>query len=105
MDAATAVSGSGPGYLFYIFDQMVKVGIELGFSKEESTALVKQTAFGAGLLWREGSEEISELRERVASEGGTTEAAFMKFDELEVLAGIRAGMMAAFERSRHFGKG
>lgn len=91
MDAVTALTGSGPAYLFYVFEHLVKVACELGFSEQEAKLLLTHTAGGAIELWRQQECSLSELRAQVTSKGGTTEAALKVF--------IEAGVGAAFERA------
>ncbi len=81
MDAVTAVSGSGPAYLFALAEALIDGAIALGFTKPEATLLVGQTLSGAVRYWLESGQEPSRLREQVTSPGGTTAAA------LQVLAG------------------
>lgn len=80
-DAVTAISGSGPAYVFAFMEALESAGIELGLEPEVARALVRQTVAGAALLARSGDAEPAELRRRVTSPGGTTQAA------LGVLAG------------------
>lgn len=80
-DAVTAISGSGPAYVFAFMEALESAGVELGLEPEVSRALVRQTVAGAALLARTSEIEPAELRRRVTSPGGTTQAA------LGVLAG------------------
>jgi pyrroline-5-carboxylate reductase len=99
VDAATAVSGSGPAYLFYLAEQMIEVAKTLGFSGDEAELLVKQTLQGASLLLQ-NEESAAELRRRVTSPGGTTEAALKRFGEGKVEEHLRAGLECAYKRAR-----
>jgi len=96
MDAVTAVSGSGPAYVFYVAEAMKGAGIKLGLAPHVADQLVRQTIKGAGALLAQSHEEPHTLRERVTSPGGTTEAA------LKVMEGakIRAIFTKALERAR-----
>jgi pyrroline-5-carboxylate reductase len=92
IDTVTAVSGSGPAYYFLLMEEMIKAAVESGLSNEAAKDLVLQTAKGAALLAAEGNknnESVSELRRKVTSPGGTTEAA------LKVLADGRFGLLIA----------
>lgn len=100
IDAATAISGSGPAYLFYLAEQMLTEACELGFSQEEATQLVQQTLLGATLLWQQSQFPPDELRRRVTSPGGTTDAALRVFEQVGVGMGLRNGVQSAFARAR-----
>ena len=86
MDAVTAVSGSGPAYYFLLMEEMIKAGVKLGLSEKVAEKLVLQTAKGAAMLaidGAQGGEMPGELRRKVTSPGGTTEAALKVFSEGE----------------------
>jgi len=103
IDAVTAVSGSGPAYFFLLMEEMTKAGIELGLSKNVAKELVLQTAKGAALLAAERDKEAespAELRRKVTSPGGTTEAALKIFAEGDVGPLIQAALKRACERSK-----
>lgn len=99
MDAVTALSGSGPAYLFLVMEAMEQAGIELGLSAENARLLAIQTAFGAARLALEIEEAPATLRERVTSPGGTTEEALRVFDESELKAIFSKAMTAARDRA------
>ena len=104
IDTVTAVSGSGPAYFFYLMDAMVKAAQEGGLNPETSRQLTLQTALGAAQLALASNEALTELRRRVTSPGGTTQAAVEVLDENgceEIL--IRA-VHAARERSIELAK-
>ncbi len=98
LDAATAISGSGPAYIFYLIEHYVKAATELGFSVDEAEFLVAQTIVGALGLWTSSGEQPTELRQRVTSKGGTTAAAIETFEEHAVGSALRDGIHRAFER-------
>lgn len=100
IDAATAVSGSGTGYIAYFVEHMVAQSQKLGFSYTESCTLVARTMEGAVALWQQLGVSPEELRQAVTSPGGTTAAAIASFDEHGVGLGIQSGMQAAFNRSK-----
>jgi len=75
IDAATAVSGSGPAYVFYLAEHWMRAAEALGFSPTQATALVRQTLRGATELWQSSGISAKQLREQVTSKGGTTAAA------------------------------
>ena len=103
MDAVTAVSGSGPGYVFYFLEAMEKAATDLGFDAETARRISVETFAGAAQLAAQSSESLSTLRQRVTSKGGTTEAALLAFDTAGVAAGIERGIMAADTRGRELG--
>ena len=98
LDAATAISGSGPAYIFYIIEHYVKAAQELGFSTDEAEFLVAQTIVGTLGLWTSTGEQPAELRQRVTSKGGTTAAALETFEEHAIGSALRDGIHRAFER-------
>ncbi len=100
IDAATAVSASGPGYIFYLIEHMVRAAEQLGFSREEADVLVAQTVAGSIAMWRESKLEPEELRAMVTSRGGTTAAALEVFERGYLGKILQAGMRRADERCR-----
>ena len=104
MDAVTAVSGSGPAYVFYLAEQMIEAGRLLGLSEQQSKLLTLQTIAGAGKMLLNSNEEPNDLRSKVTSPGGTTQAAIETMESLRVGSGIRQGVLAAAERGKLLGK-
>jgi pyrroline-5-carboxylate reductase len=104
MDAVTAVSGSGPAYFFYLAEKLAAAGVELGLSEEDARLLTRVTFEGAAKLLAESAETPEELRRRVASPGGTTEAAIKTFDALGFAKTISAAARAAHDRARELGR-
>jgi pyrroline-5-carboxylate reductase len=103
LDAVTAVSGSGPAYFFYLMENMVKAGLELGLPERTASELVLQTALGAAMLAKQAAqrgEGPEELRHKVTSPGGTTHAAVTVFEEKGTAITIQAALRAACARSR-----
>jgi pyrroline-5-carboxylate reductase len=98
MDGATALSGSGPAYFFYIVKAMIQAGKELGFSESAATTLVKQTMLGAFHQINASSQNLDELITTVASRGGTTEAALDVFEKGELDTLIKDAIFRAKER-------
>lgn len=96
-DAVTAISGSGPAYLFFVVESMIEAGVHLGLPRGTATELVVQTVVGSGAMLRETGTHPTVLREQVTSPGGTTAAALR---ELEV-HGVRAAFLAAMEAARN----
>lgn len=99
MDAVTALSGSGPAYFFLLMEAMAAAGVELGLPADVAAALAVQTALGAGRLAAESPDGPAELRRRVTSPGGTTEAALRVFAEGGFERLVSAAMKAARDRS------
>jgi pyrroline-5-carboxylate reductase len=104
MDAVTALSGSGPGFLFRIMECFVEAGERLGFDKEISKRLVVQTFIGATQLAGESEKTLSELREMVTSPGGTTEAGLAVFEDKDLGSLIQEVLEAAHRRGVELGK-
>lgn len=102
-DAVTAVSGSGPAYVFHLAEHMIAAGVEAGLDPEAARTLTVQTLVGASQLLAKSTESPEELRRRVTSPNGTTHAAITTFDERGVGDGIRAGVRAAIDRSAELG--
>jgi pyrroline-5-carboxylate reductase len=102
-NSLTAVSGSGPAYIFYVIESMVAGAVELGIDREMATELVVQTVFGAATLIQQSGDEAQILRERVSSPGGTTVAAINTLDTHGVRAAFSAAMSAARTRSEELG--
>jgi len=103
MDVVTAVSGSGPAYFFLLAEEMIKAGTELGLEEETARKLVLQTARGAAMLAVQADAEgqsPAQLREKVTSPGGTTEAALEELSSNEFGKLIDGAVRRAFERGR-----
>lgn len=104
LDAVTALSGSGPAYVFFFLEALLQGGQELGLSAEQSRALALATLRGATELAALSPESPATLRERVTSKGGTTAAALDVFYGEGVDRTIRAAMQAAYARAGQLGK-
>jgi pyrroline-5-carboxylate reductase len=104
IDSATALSGSGPAYVYYFMNAMIKAGVELGFTPAQAELLVNQTFMGSVHLQNRNNLSCEDLMRRVASKGGTTEAAFRVFDEKSLEPSIMEGLYSAFRRSLELGK-
>ena len=103
MDAVTAVSGSGPAYVFYFIEAMEAAALNLGFDPSAARRLTVETFLGAARLAEQSQESISTLRERVTSKGGTTEAALLSFGASGIAGAIEHGIVAAEARGRELG--
>ena len=99
-DAVTAISGSGPAYLFFVVEAMIDAGVMLGLPRDISTILVNQTMFGSAKLLIESGQHPTVLREQVTSPGGTTAAALRQLEDHRVKAAFITAMEAARDRSR-----
>jgi pyrroline-5-carboxylate reductase len=104
MDAVTAVSGSGPAYIYYVAEAMQTAGEELGLDHETAKSLLIQTLLGAANMLSESDGQAATLRKAITSAGGTTEAAIRTFDERHVKESIAAGIKAAAAQSKHLGE-
>jgi pyrroline-5-carboxylate reductase len=103
LDAVTAVSGSGPAYVFYFIEALARAAAELGLTAEQSRRLAVQTFVGAAHLAADSSEPLSTLRARVTSKGGTTAAALDWLEANAVEARIIEAVHAAHRRARELG--
>lgn len=104
IDAVTAVSGSGPAYVFHFIECLTEAGVQAGLPREIASELAMQTVMGAGVLASESKDTPTKLREQVTSPNGTTAAAlavFMEGDRLKSLVG--AAVEAARKRSIELG--
>ncbi|QDX81823.1 pyrroline-5-carboxylate reductase [Denitratisoma sp. DHT3] len=100
MDAVTAISGSGPGYVFYLMEALENAARDLGFDDATARLMTVETFVGAARLAGQSAESVAVLRQRVTSKGGTTEAALNSFEADGVMAAIRRGTAAANQRGR-----
>jgi pyrroline-5-carboxylate reductase len=103
IDAATAISGSGPAYVFYFMNSMIKAAEGLGFSQSEAELLVNQTFMGSVDLQNSSSLSNEEWIKKVASKGGTTEQALKVFNEKSVENSIIKAVQAANNRALELG--
>jgi pyrroline-5-carboxylate reductase len=99
IDAATAISGSGPAYFFYLLEALIATAVEFGFTPEQARRLAVQTAKGAAATAESEADEPAVLRERVTSPGGTTAAAFAVLEDADVRAIFRRAIHAARRRA------
>lgn len=104
LDAVTAMSGSGPAYVFYFLEAMARAGENLGLSHEQSLQLAMATFAGASELARRSDAGPAELRQRVTSKGGTTHAAIESLQHAEVGAALERAIAAAERRARELGE-
>jgi pyrroline-5-carboxylate reductase len=104
IDPVTAVSGSGPAYVFYFLEAMQQAALEMGLSKEQGRELAIATFTGAAQLAAQSDEPAEVLRQRVTSKGGTTHAAITSMEAAGVKEAIVDAMKAAAARGRELGE-
>jgi pyrroline-5-carboxylate reductase len=102
-DAATALSGSGPAYVYFLVEAMVDAGILLGMPRQTALEMVIQTVYGAATMLRESGEHPVILREAVTSPAGTTISAVRELERHRVRAAFLAAIEAARDRGRELG--
>lgn len=105
LDAVTAVSGSGPAYFFLFMESMQQAAVDMGLDEEQARLLVLQTAFGSAKLALESDDDVSLLRQKVTSKGGTTEAALKQFNEAGFQKIVDLSMKAAQARAVQLSQG
>ncbi len=103
LDAVTALSGSGPAYVFYFLEAMTRAGVGMGLTEQQAHQLAVGTFVGAAELARRSDEPPALLRERVTSKGGTTYAALQSMESDGVGARFEAAMRAAEQRAHELG--
>jgi pyrroline-5-carboxylate reductase len=103
MDAVTAISGSGPAYVFYLIEALQDAAISLGMTAEESSMLAVQTFAGASLLASQSETDIQTLRAQVTSKGGTTEQGILALESANIKNIILAAAKAAADKSKSLG--
>jgi len=104
LDPVTAVSGSGPAYVFWFIEQLASSGEKLGLPADISRTLALQTVLGAAKLAASSGESPATLRKNVTSRGGTTEAALKVFDEEKLAERFTRALEAASRRGEELGK-
>ena len=104
LDAVTALSGSGPAYVFYFLEAMRDAGTRMGLTADMSQQLAVNTFIGAATLAQRADEPLQTLRERVTSKGGTTHAALTSLDHAGVKARFEDALLAAQRRAQELGQ-
>lgn len=102
-DALTAVSGSGPAYVFYLAEKMIDAAVDLGLDEATARVMVHQTILGSAMLLATSAEDAADLRAKVTSKGGTTAAAIAELDRRQVGDALGAAITAARDRGRELG--
>jgi pyrroline-5-carboxylate reductase len=100
LDAVTALSGSGPAYVFYVAEAMIKAGVEVGLPEDAAKKLALQTVLGSARLMVEGGDPPDVLRKKVTSPGGTTEAALQVMNDRKLVDIFVEAIKAAARRSK-----
>ncbi len=104
LDTVTAISGSGPAYVFYVLEAMVDAGVQMGLTPEQAHQLAVGTFVGASELARSSSDTPAVLREKVTSKGGTTYAALTVMQNKGIHASLVEAMQAARDRAKTLGQ-
>lgn len=104
IDKATAISGSGPAYVWYFMESLIKAGVKLGLKEAVSRKLTSQTFLGASMLASAGIEDEKTLRARVTSKGGTTEQAIKIFDKKKLGKILEEAAKNAYKRTKELSK-
>ena len=103
LDMATALSGSGPAYVFMFMEALIDVGVHMGFARRDAEALVTQTLLGSVLYARQSGLHSAQLRNQVTSPGGTTAAALHEMEKGGLRTVLSEGVWAAYRRSQALG--
>lgn len=104
LDAVTAVSGSGPAYFFLFMEAMQAAGEQLGLTADAAKILTQQTALGAAQMAQASDVDVAELRRRVTSPNGTTQAAIESLEANDLRATVGQALAAAYTRSEAIAK-
>ncbi len=103
LDAITALSGSGPAYYYWFSEVLADAANKIGFTKEESDILVRQTFIGAAEILKTEEEDFLQLRHQITSKGGTTEAAIEVLSQSNLKMAVLSAIEAALQRSKDLG--
>lgn len=104
IDPVTAVSASGPAYVFWFIEQLAAAAVKLGIAPDDALKLAKETVLGAARLAVSSEKDPSQLRQEVTSKGGTTEAALKVFDEEKLAERLIRAIEAASRRGEEMGR-
>jgi pyrroline-5-carboxylate reductase len=99
MDAVTAISGSGPAYVFYLIEALQEAGLALGLKSDAAQLLALETFAGASLLATKSQEDVKTLRAQVTSKGGTTEQGILTLENMHLKEVILLATKAAADKS------
>ena len=104
IDMATALSGSGPAYVFLFIESLADAGVRMGFARPIAEQLALQTALGSVLYAQQSGLHLAELRNRVTSPGGTTAEALHVFEQGGLRALVSDAVMAAYDKAKSLGE-
>ena len=104
IDMATAVSGSGPAYVFLFMESLVDAAVHIGLPRDIAQELVLQTVLGSGHFAQKSGKELAELRRMVTSPGGTTAEALLQFEKGEFTELVKQAVKAAHNKAKELGK-
>jgi len=104
VDMATAVSSSGPAYIFLVMEAMIDAAVHIGLRRDQAEKMVKQTIYGSSLYARESGRHPAVLRNEVTSPGGTTAEALRVLEEAAVRAAFTDAIEAAFDKAKQLGE-
>ena len=104
VDMATALSGTGPAYIFLVMEALIDAGVHMGFPRRIAEELVLQTMIGSVLFARESGKHPAELRNMVTSPGGTTAAALYQMEKGSLRTVISRAVWAAYQRTVELGQ-
>jgi pyrroline-5-carboxylate reductase len=104
LDMATALSGSGPAYVFLFIESLIDAGVHVGLSREIATEMAYQTVIGSAMYAEKSGRHPADLRNQVTSPAGTTAEALRVLENGSFRANILEAVIAAFERSRALGE-
>ena len=104
LDAVTAISGSGPAYVYYFMEAMTAAGADMGLTREQAYQLTVATFIGASELARSANEPPEIRRQRVTSKGGTPHAAISTMDEFDIKPRFARALHAARQRAKELGQ-
>ena len=105
IDMATALSGTGPAYIFLVMEALIDAGVHMGFARKTAEELVQQTMLGSVLFAKESGKHPAELRNMVTTPGGTTAAALYEMEKGGLRTVIARSVWAAYTRSQELGRG
>ncbi len=104
IDMATAINGSGPGYVFLMLEAMIDTGVQMGFARDIAEKLVIQTVLGSAEYAKQSDLHLAQLRNQVTSPGGTTAAGLHAMEQSGLRNALSDGIWAAYRRSVELGK-
>ncbi len=104
IDKATAIAGSGPGFMYFIADSLTKQAVKFGFAKNDAQKLIKQMFTGTVNTWNSTDATAVELQKKVTSKKGTTEAGINSFKKNKLPALLSRGLNAAYKRAKQLSK-